>query len=183
MAEYSEAAIKQDLEKNRKIFSEKLRNLRTGRARPESFNELQIEAYGALSPLNSLANVVIENALSVIITPYDRNNKDLANEIVEVVGKQLGLSPVNEGDKIRINIPALTEETRKQTVKEMDQLREDAKIHVRKIRQKYKDAVTKSDLPEDEQTRLEKQIQNFVDDENAEIDRLADKKEAEIMSI
>ncbi len=181
--DYDPNSIKAELNKVKERFAEKLKNVRTGRAKPDTFNDLVVEAYGQSSTLQSVANVVIENALSVVVTPYDKSNKDLSNEIVEQVTKQLGLTPSNEGDKIRINIPPLTEETRKETVKEMYATLEEFRIRVRQVRQAHMDKAKSDELPEDVQDRMQKTIQVEVDKANEELQQMAEKKEQEIMKI
>lgn len=182
MSEYSKQALTTDLVADQDRFAEKLKQLRTGRAKPEMFNQIMVTAYGMDNQLQSLANVVIENALSVVIVPYDRSISNDITKAIEQAG--LGLMPSNEGDKIRINIPPLTEERRKQTVKEMHALLEEARIDVRQTRQKYMDRVAKMEsVSEDEQDRLKKEIQKEVDQANHKLQDMADKKEQDIMSV
>lgn len=182
MADFSLELFKKDISKVEDEFASTLRTLRTGRAKIETFNGVVVEAYGMENQLNAVANIVIESALSVVIVPYD---KGVANEIVQGLNDaNLGFTPVNEGDKIRINIPPMTEETRKQTVKEMYALLEDYRIKVRQIRQKAMDRIEKTEgATEDDQERFKKQVQSEVDDINSKLQQMAEQKETEIMSI
>jgi len=182
MAEFSLELFKKDIKQVEEDFASTLRSLRTGRAKVETFNGVKVEAYGMENQLNAVANVVIESALSVIIVPYD---KGVANDIMQGLSDaDLGFTPINEGDKIRINIPPMTEETRKQTVKDMYGLMEEARIRVRQIRQKAMDRIEKMEgFSEDEQERSKKQVQTEVDGINERLQEMAEQKETEIMSI
>lgn len=174
--------LEQDLQKVISKLEGDFRQLRTGRVKAETFESVQVDAYGVKNPLNTIAQVTIESALSVTIYPYD---KGIADNIVQAISESsLGFHPINEGDRIRINIPPLTEETRKETVKEMQALLEDARVEARRVRHKYMDKVNKAeDVSEDDQRMARKEIQKEVDECNKNLQDLAERKEEEIMKI
>lgn len=179
MALYKQTELKQGLEKSVEAFSDKLKQLRVGRPKAEMFNEISIQAYGMASNVQSLANVIIESATSVVIQPWD---KSIIQDVLKGVrDANLGYEPVLDGDKVRINIPALTNERRQETIKEMRQLLEEAKVHVRQIRHQFMEQVDKQEgVSEDEQKRDRADIQKQIDEVNTRLDDMAEAKESEL---
>lgn len=167
-------------------FGDELRKVRTGRAHPAMLDSIQVEAYGQRVPLNQVANVTVPEAQLLTITPFDPTNIQV---IVAAIrnDQALGLNPSDDGRIIRVPIPPLTEERRKQIVKQTSEKVEEARIALRNIRQealketkRLKDA---KDLSEDDQKRAEKAIDDLVSDANNKLDSAFKEKEKEILTL
>jgi ribosome recycling factor len=182
MSDFNKDNLTKDLQRVEDEFLKDLRDLRTGRVSPETFNNIPVEAYGTVSPLQSYGNVSVLNALMVVVNLYDRN---VGNDVVKAItAAGLGLNPSNEGDKVNIPIPAITGESRLETVKKMKVHLENARIAVREVRKKYLHKIENMEgVSEDEQTRLEKSVQKEIDAINTKLQELAVKKEKEITEI
>ena len=167
------------------FFKKDISSLRTGRANPIMLDGVQVEAYGVMGPLNSVANITISDSRSFVITPWDKSvTKAVEKGIVEA---NLGLGIVNEGDKIRLSIPPLTEENRKELVKKLNERLEKARISLRQVREDVKTNIEAEfeakELTEDEKFRNEKELDEFVAKKNEELKDLRDKKDKDIMEI
>jgi ribosome recycling factor len=166
-------------------FKKDLSTLRTGRANPIIFDGITAEVYGAHTPLNGLANISVADSRSLTITPWDKSvSKDIEKALVAA---NLGVGVINEGDKIRITIPAMTEENRKDLVKKTNEKMEKAKIALRQIRDEIKTEIEEGkearDINEDIMFRYLKELEEEIASRNEEIKSLRDKKEVEIMEI
>lgn len=166
-------------------FHSEITGLKTGRANPAILDSVRVEAYGVFNPINAVGSVGVPDARSLVITPWDKSIvKDIEKAIIE---SGLNLNPINDGDKIRINMPALTEESRKEIVKHLNQKTEEAKIALRLIRDKVKEEVIvaekNKDFGEDEKFGLLEALDKVVAKHNEEIKELSEKKEAEIMTV
>lgn len=178
----SETKLKQDLQDAIDGFITKTSQLRAGRARPDMFEGITVTAYDMDQELKNLANVIIESASSVSIVPWDKSI--IADVVKGIENAQLGYSPVDDGDKVRINIPPLTEERRKESVKELNNMKEDARVRIRHVRQNYMEDISSQDsVSEDDQKMSKDLVQKQVDESNKEIDRIASEKETELMTI
>ena len=162
-----------------------LATIRTGRATPALLDRIHVDYYGTSTPLNQLAGVSAPEARMLVIQPWDRGSMGLIEKAI--MQSDLGLTPNNDGQVIRINIPALTEERRKQLVKVVHQTVEESKIAVRNIR---RDAVSQlrkqlndKAISEDEERRSQDEMQKLTDRFVAEIDKLLAAKEQEIMTV
>ncbi|MBN2884509.1 ribosome recycling factor [Patescibacteria group bacterium] len=167
------------------FFKRDIATLRTGRANPAVLDNVQVEAYGVMNPLNAVANITVADARSITIAPWDKGiSKDIEKAIIEA---DLGLGIVNEGDKVRLSVPALTEETRKETVKKLNEKMEKARIIIRQAREDVKNAIEKAEenkeISEDEKFRFEKEMDEYVSKKNDELKDLRDHKEKDIMDI
>lgn len=176
---------KEGFEKIVTHFIAEIGTLKTGRANPAMLDSVRVEAYGAMSPINQVASVTAPDARSIVVQPWDKSVlKDIEKAIVE---SNLNLSPVNDGERIRLNLPALTEETRKDVVKLLNQKAEEAKIAIRLERDEAKEEVISAEknkeFGEDEKFRLLEDLDKKVASYNEKIKELADKKEEEIMTI
>jgi ribosome recycling factor len=174
-----------DLEKIKEFFKKEMSTLRTGRANPAILDGVVVEAYSAKSPLNTLANINVSDALSVIVSPWDKNIlKEVEKAIVEA---DLGVGVVNEGDKIRVSVPTLTEENRKELVKKLSAKLEAARIEIRQLRDDIKSKIETAygakDIAEDDKFRYIKELDEEIAKRNEELKELKDKKEKEIMTI
>lgn len=167
-------------------FEDELKKVRTGRAHPSMFDSIRVEAYGQLVPLNQVANVVAAEAQMLTITPFDPST--LQSVVAAIRADQsLGLNPSDDGRLIRVPIPALTEERRKQIVKQTSEKVEEARIVLRGIRQdalkevkRLKDA---KEISEDDQKRIEKGIDDSVATYNNNLDIAFRDKEKEILTL
>jgi ribosome recycling factor len=179
---HSEKDLKTKLDAAVDSFSERIKQLRAGRVRADMFENIPVEAYGMVNQLKGLANINVESALSVAIQPYDPGNTSAIHKAIQ--DANLGFSPILDGAKVRINVPPLTEETRKKTVKELEAIAEEAKVGVRQIRQKFMDDVKELEgVSEDEQARSKVEIQKQIDATIARVEQVAKAKESEIMSL
>jgi len=162
-----------------------LSSLRTGRANPLLLERIYADYYGTPTPINQMGNISVQGGQSLIITPYD---KTALMEIEKAISKSdLGLPPQNDGTVIRLNIPPLTEETRKQQVKLSKQLGEEGKVAVRNIR---RDMMTELDraekelnLSEDDVKTWAEKIDKLTQDTNKRLDKVIADKEADLMVI
>jgi ribosome recycling factor len=167
-------------------FEEELKKVRTGRAHPAMLDGILGEAYGQQMPLNQMANVTAPEPQMLLVTPFDPSN---LQSIVEAIRKDqsLGFNPSDDGRVIRVPVPPLTEERRKQLVKQTGEKVEEARIALRNIRQDgLKDAKRKKDakeMSEDDLKRVEKEFDKFMVDYQAKIDEVFKAKEKDILTI
>ena len=167
-------------------FESDLKKIRTGRAHPDMLDGVVVEAYGAKMPLNQVANITAPEAQLLQVTPFDPANvKAVADAIRNDQG--LGFNPSDDGRLVRVPIPALTEERRRDIVKQLGGDIEDCRIALRNIRQDaFKQAKIKKEakeLSEDDVKRIEKEIDRIMSEKQAELDRISKAKEQEIMTI
>lgn len=166
-------------------LTEQFKQIRTGRANSGLIENLMVESYGSLTPLQQLANISVPDSRSIVIQPWDKNIiKDIEKAIQS---SNLGLTPINEGQIIRLPIPQLTEERRKELSKIVHEKSEEARISIRNIREEIwkslKDQKNDGKISEDEMFKLQKELQKIIDDNNDSIKVLSEKKENEIMTI
>ncbi|MDD5071186.1 MAG: ribosome recycling factor [Patescibacteria group bacterium] len=167
------------------FFKKDIASLRTGRANPAILEGIMAEAYGAKTPLSGLASINVSDAKSLVISPWDKNIiKDIEKA---VVAANLGVGVVNEGDKIRITVPSMTEENRRELVKKLNEKMEKARITIRQARDEAKEAITRGEeekeIGEDEKFRFIKELDEEVGKKNEELKNIRDKKEEEILTI
>ncbi len=160
-------------------------NIRTGRANPGMFTSLMVEYYGVPTPLQQLASINIPEARTVMITPFDRN---AVNEIIHAIrDSDLGVNPNDDGKVIRVVLPALTEERRKEYVKQAKTRAEDGRIVVRAARRKAKDQIDAlkkdGDIGEDEADRAEKALEVLTKAHVDKVDQALVAKEADLLSV
>ena len=159
--------------------------IRAGRANPAILNKVQVEYYGAMSPLTQIASVSVPEARLIVIQPWD---KSLLSQIVRAIEMaEIGINPMNDGQVIRLNFPELTEERRKDLVKEVKKLSEESKVAIRNVRRDEMDLVKaqlkNSEISEDGAKSDEAKIQKKTDDYVAKIDEITAKKEKDIMTV
>jgi len=159
-------------------------SVRTGRANPQLLDRVEVEYYGTPTALKSLANISTPDGRSLLIQPYDRTAlKDIEQGIHK---SGLGLTPNNDGSVIRIVIPALTEERRKELVKVIKKYAEESRVAVRNIRRDGADHLKKlkgTQISEDEIKRQEEALQKITDKYVKEIDKMTQDKESEVMEV
>lgn len=163
-------------------FKEEMKKVRTGRAHPDMLANIKVEVYGQFSPLNQVSNITAQGATMLLVTPYDVANIQKISAAIRA-DQTLGLNPADDGRVIRVPIPPLTEDTRKEIVKNASGKVEEAKIALRKARDDARKDIKAAGLNEDAQKRAEKEVDDMIKDFNAEIDKLFAEKEAEIMKI
>jgi len=177
---------KEDFESAVKHCKDELSGLRTGRATPALVEDVIAEAYGVKQPVKALATITTPDVKTISIEPWD---KSLLADIEKAVrdASSIGISPTNDGRVVRINIPPLTEESRKEMVKVLGQKLEQGRIAVRQIRDKVRDEINKAEknkeIGEDDKFRMQKDLDNMVGDYNEEIKKIGEEKEKEIMTV
>ncbi|MCE2958142.1 MAG: ribosome recycling factor [Flammeovirgaceae bacterium] len=162
--------------------SSELTKIRAGKANPSMLDGVQVSYYGAMSPLNQVSSMTTPDARTIFIKPWE---KSLIHEIEKaIMNANLGLTPQNDGQQVIINIPMLTEERRKQLVKQVAQECEHGKVSIRSIRKDTNESLKKiKGVSEDDVKNAEEQVQKLTDDFILKIDTLMKKKEAEIMTV
>lgn len=161
-----------------------LATLRAGRATPSLLDRVQVEYYGAMTPVNQLANITTPDSRTLIIQPWDKSS--LAAIEKAIMKSDLGLTPSNDGSIIRLGIPALTEERRAELVKSTKKYGEESKVAIRNIRRDANDEIKKlekTDISEDESRRHQEDIQKLTDRFITEVDKVLVSKEKEIMEV
>ena len=162
-------------------LAEELATLRTGRASPALVDHVMVEAYGTMQPVKALASMSTPDSKTLAIEPWDTSVIKAIETAIQI--SEIGVNPVVDGKTIRLIMPMMTEESRKKMVKTVNEKLEDAKVHVRKVREEAKKKTQTMEGGEDairkEQEKLEKMVKEYV----AKIDAIGEKKEAEVMSI
>jgi len=176
---------KDRMEKAIGAFTRELASIRAGRANASLLDRISVEYYGAPTPLNQMAGISVPEARLLVIQPYD---KTTLGEIEKAIMKSdIGITPSNDGNIIRLAIPALTEERRKDLVKQVKKEAEDAKVAIRNVRRDANDDFKKleksGDITEDDLRRNGEEIQKLTDSQIERIDSIAKDKENEIMEI
>lgn len=167
------AALKRDLS-----------TLRAGRATPALLDRIQVEYYGAMTPVNQLANINTPDPRTIMIQPWDKSSLGAIEKAIQK--SDLGITPTNDGTSIRLSIPALTEERRVELVKMTKKFGEEAKVAIRNIRRDANDDIKKLEkdqISEDESKRHQDEIQKLTDRYVAEVDKVLSAKEKEIMDV
>ena len=169
------------MEKTINNFAERLSEIRAGRANPAILNKVKIDYYGTPTPINQMAGISVVEGRQLVIKPYDKSViKDIEHGIYEA---ELGLTPQNDGEIIRIMVPALTEDRRREFAKQVWKFAENAKVSIRNIRRDSNDEIKKVDGSEDEIKAGQEKVQKLTDKFVKEIDEIAKVKEKEIMTV
>ena len=159
--------------------------IRTGRANPSLLDRVTVEYYGSPTPLKSLANITTPDASTIAIQPFDRGSLNLIEKAIQM--SELGLTPNNDGSIIRLNIPPLTTERRKEFVKLAAKFAEEGKVSIRNIRRDAVDSVRKqeknSEISEDEARDLQDKLQKLTDKYTAKVDEILAEKEKDITTV
>lgn len=159
----------------------KFTNVRAGRANPSMLDKVMVEYYGTPTPLKSLANISVPEARQLSIKPFDKSCLGAIEKAV--FEANLGVTPNNNGEVVFIVIPPLTEDRRKELVKEVKHLAEEAKIALRNIRQDSNRSLEALKLPEDEEKRAEEKVQDLINEYNKLVDEKLKDKEKDLMTI
>ncbi len=177
--------IEDRMEKSIDSLDGKFAEIRAGRANPAILNRVMVEYYGVQTPINQVAGISVPEARMIVIQPWDASVlKAIERAILEA---DIGINPNNDGKVIRLNFPELTEERRKDLVKDIKKIAEEAKVSIRSIRKDGMDGaksmLKNSEISEDEEADLEDDIQKLTDKYVATIDEMLEKKEKDIMSV
>jgi len=175
----------QKMLKSIEAFKNELAKVRTGRAHPGILDQVQIEYYGSMVPISQVANVTLIDARTIGVQPWE---KGMGPKLEKAIRESdLGLNPASQGDLIRVPMPALTEERRRELTKLVKGEGEDAKVAVRNLRRDANDHAKRllkdKEITEDDDRRSQDDIQKLTDKTIAEIDKLVQGKEAEIMAV
>lgn len=177
----AESQMKKAVEATQRSFN----TIRTGRANASLLDRVMVEYYGSPTPLKSLASINTPDATTITIQPYDKNTLTLIEKSISL--SDIGLTPNNDGQVVRLNIPPLTAERRQEFVKTAGKLAEDGKVSIRNIRRDAVDSVRKqeknSEISEDESRDLQDRIQELTDKYTAKIDELLAAKEEDITTV
>ena len=162
-------------------YENRLLTIRAGRANPAMLNGINAECYGVSTPINQLANITVHDGKQLFIKPFDRGNlKEIERAINEA---NLGINPTNNGETIILTVPDLTEETRRDYVKQAKSIAEEAKIALRNIRQDANTQIKNAEFPKDEAEAYQNDVQDLINKYNKKVDEILSVKEKELMAI
>lgn len=173
--------MRRALEVTREEFS----SIRTGRASPKLVERLEIDYYGTKTPLNQIAGISVPEARLLVITPYDRNAMAAIEKAI--MASDIGITPSNDGSVIRLAVPQLTEERRKEMIKLMHHRAEEGRVAIRNVRRHTKDEMERmkkeGHISEDDVFRAEIELQDVTDEFIAEVDEMVEHKEKELLEV
>ena len=177
--------LEEKMEKSISVYSEKLSEVRAGRANPAILNKVKIDYYGTPTPINQVAGISIPEARLIVIQPWDVS---VLKEIEKaILASEIGINPNNDGKVIRLAFPELNEERRKEIVKDIKKMAEEAKVALKAIRRegidKAKEEQKQGNITEDELKQAENEIQKLTDKNIEEVDKILAVKEKEVMSV
>lgn len=160
----------------------RLTSIRAGRANPAMVNGISVDYYGTPTPIQSLANITVPEAKTLMIKPFDRSCiKDIVKAIQEA---NLGINPTDNGECVILTIPQLTEERRREYVKQAKQIAEDTKVALRKVRQEANENIKKDEeVTEDMEKRMLEEVQQLINDYNKKVEEKLKEKETELMTV
>ena len=185
MIKETEKSMQEKMEKTINVLKHDLSTLKAGRANPSLLDRISVEYYGANTPLNQLANIAAPEPRVLTISPWDVKSIPLIEKAI--LKSDLGINPSNDGKMIRLVVPQLTEERRKELVKVVKKYAEDAKIAIRNIRREANDHLKKlkkeGDITEDELKKSEEDTQKTTDKYIKEVDKAMEAKEKEILEV
>lgn len=176
---------KQRMDKSVEAFRSEIAKIRTGKATTALLDGVKVDYYGTISPLNQVGNVSVLDAHTISITPWDKSMVPVIEKAI--LASDLGLNPLSDGTNIKVPIPPLTEERRKELVKVVKKFGEDSKVALRNVRrdanEHLKKAEKNKELTEDQLKEAEKEVQKLTDEHIAKIDDMIKHKEKEIMEV
>ena len=176
--------VKENMVSTLAFFDKELQKIRAGKASPQMLEGLKVDYYGNPTPIEQIGNINTPDARQIVIQPWERNMLPIIEKAILVAN--LGFTPQNNGEFIRITVPTLTEERRKELVKKVKQEAEQTKVSIRNIRRTANENAKKmkdSGLPEDEAKKLEDDIQKLTNDYIEKVDKMVINKEKEIMTV
>lgn len=176
---------KDQFEKVIEHFHHELSSVRTGRANPALLSTVMVESYGSKVPLQQVASITVSDAKTLTISPWDKGHIQEIEKGIHAAN--IGLNPSNDGQVVRINLPPLTEDRRKEMVKLVGQMSEHARIGIRQVREEIIKAIKRSEADgqatKDDVASSQKKIQDIVDKYNKDIKEIAEDKEKELMTV
>ena len=173
--------LNENMDKAIESLEKRFATVRAGRANPSSLDGIMVEYYGSMTPLKQLATISVPEARQLLIKPFDRSC--LKGIEKAILASNLGYNPGNDGETIRIVIPELTEERRRELVKQVKALAEEAKVAIRNIRRDAMEQIDKLEVSEDEQKGLEKDLQDTVNEYNKKVEAKLKEKEQELLTV
>lgn len=177
----AESSMQKTVEATQRSFN----TIRTGRANPSLLDKVMVDYYGSPTPLKSLANISVPDATTIAVQPYDRNTLNIIEKAISM--SDVGLTPNNDGSMVRLNIPPLTSDRRKEFVKVAGKYAEEGRVAIRNIRRDAIDTIRKqeknSEVSEDEAKDLQDKLQKLTDKYTARINELLADKEKEITTV
>ena len=173
--------ITDKFEKTIENLGKRFATVRAGRANPSSLDGVVVDYYGSMTPLKQLATISVPEARQLLIKPFDKGSLGAIEKAI--LASNLGYNPGNDGETIRIIIPELTEERRKELVKQVKAISEEAKVSIRNIRHDGLEDVKKLELPEDEEKRGNEKVQDLINEYNKVVDEKLKDKEKDLMTI
>ena len=173
--------VTDNMDKTMENLNKRFATVRAGRANPSSLDGVFVDYYGSMTPLKQLATISVPEARQLLIKPFDKGSLGAIEKAI--LAANLGYNPGNDGETIRIVIPELTEDRRKELVKQVKAICEDAKVSIRNIRRDGLEDVKKAELPEDEAKGMEKDIQDLVNEYNKKIENMLKEKEQELLTV
>ena len=177
--------IEERMNKTISVFEENLSEIRAGRANPAILNKISVDYYGTATPINQVAGISVPEARLIVIQPWDAS---VLKEIERaILASDIGITPNNDGKVIRLNFPELNEERRKELVKDIRKMGEEAKVAIRQVRRdgldEFKKMQKDANITEDDLKQAEDKIQKLTDKFVEEIDKIVEAKEKEIMTL
>ena len=169
------------MDKTIENLQKRFASVRAGRANPSSLDGIMVEYYGAMTPLKQLATISVPEARQLLIKPFDKSCLSAIEKAI--LASNLGYTPGNDGETIRIVIPELTEERRRELAKQVKAIAEEAKVSIRNIRHEGMEDIEKADLPEDDEKGMEKEIQDLVNAYNKKVEDALKEKEQELLTV
>lgn len=177
--------IEEKMQKAIDYLCDELAGIRAGRANPAILNKISVEYYGVPTPLNQVGAISVPEARQILITPWDKSLLGAITKAIQVA--EIGVNPINDGNGIRLTFPELNEERRKQLVKEVKALGEEAKVAIRNVRRDGIDDAKKlkanGEMTEDELKGAEEKIQKITDKYTDKVEKIIDDKEKEVMEV
>ncbi len=177
--------LKTDIAKAHEALKRDLAKIRAGRANPDILDSVRVDYYGSPTPLKQLASISVPEARLIVLKPFDRSQMQVIEKAI--METQLGLNPSNDGEIIRIPMPPLTEERRKELVKLARKSGEDSKVAIRKARHDAKDMIDslqkEGEVGEDDAGRAKKELEEIVKTGTTRVDEIVGKKEADILEV
>ena len=177
--------FEEKMEKQISSYEHLLSTVRAGRANPAILNNVKVDYYGTPTPISQVASVNVPDARTIIISPYDASTLKAVEKAINT--SDLGLNPANDGKVIRLNLPALTEEKRKELTKQVSKISEEAKVHIRNVRrdanEEFKKMKKNNEMTEDDVKIAEKDAQTLADKFTKQIEDITAKKNKEILEI
>ncbi len=173
--------VKAKFEKTLKVLGEEYNKIQGSRTNPQIIEDITVEVYGSKMPIQQVGTVTVVDPTLITVQCWDKNNVEAVKKAI--AESDLEVTPSVDGDTVRVPLPPLTEERRKELVKIIKKKAEDAKVAIRNIRREFLDSLEEGGVSEDELDRGEKEVQKLIDEYNEKIESLFEKKEKELLTL